>query len=116
MRLTDDPGTRAWLEGEPKLEWDAGNLEKNQKHDVAPGDIEALMAVRPVFVGRIVEPAHDEPRWLILGRDLRGRGLALIFTRRGDALRPIRLSRPMRENERRLYEQAQEVQGPQAQR
>jgi uncharacterized DUF497 family protein len=109
VRLIDDPDTRSWLEGEPKLEWDAGNFEKNAKHDVAPGDIEAVMAVQPAFVGRILEPTHKEPRWLILGRDSRGRGLALIFTRRGDLLRPISC-RPMRQNERRLYEQAQAVQ------
>jgi uncharacterized DUF497 family protein len=112
VRLADDPGTRAWLEGEPKFEWDAGNLAKNAKHDVTRGDIEAVMAIRPAFVGRILEPAHDEPRWLLLGRDTRGRGLALIFTRRGDLLRPISC-RPMRENERTLYEQAQQAQDPQ---
>jgi uncharacterized DUF497 family protein len=84
------------------------NLEKNAKHGVEPSDVEAVVNIQPAFVGRILEPTHDELRWLILGRDSRGRGLALIFTRRGDWLRPISC-RPMRDNERRLYEEAQEA-------
>jgi len=97
---------REWLEDEPEIEWDAGNFAKNEKHGVARGDIQAVVAIQAAFVGHIVEPAHDEPRWLILGKDSRGRGLALIFTRRGELLRPISC-RPMRENERKLYAQAQ---------
>ncbi len=105
MRLADDEAARAWLEEGPGLDWDAGNLTKNRKHGVRPEDIEAVVAVLPVFVGRIVEPTHDEPRWLLLGQDARGVRLALVFTRRGDRLRPISCRR-MRRNERRLYEEA----------
>ena len=50
---------------------------------------------------RIVEPAHDEPRWLLLGETNKGRRLALIFTRRGSKLRPSSC-RQMRRNEGRL--------------
>ncbi len=61
---------------------------------------------RTVFLaGRIVEPAHEEPRWLLLGETNTGRRLALIFTRRGRKLRPISC-RQMRRNERKLYEEA----------
>ena len=35
----------------------------------------------------------------------RGRKLALIFTRRGERLRPVSC-RPMRRNERKVYEEA----------
>jgi hypothetical protein len=45
---------------------------------------------RTVFLaGLIAEPAHDEPRWLLLGETNVRRRLALIFTRRGNQLRPI---------------------------
>jgi hypothetical protein len=44
-RLIDDPGTCEWLEGEPKLEWDAGNRAKNEKHGVETSDVEAVMAI-----------------------------------------------------------------------
>jgi uncharacterized DUF497 family protein len=56
-----------------------------------------------VFVGRIMEPAHDEDRWLVLGQNAKGRHLALVFTRRGSRLRPISC-RSMRRNERTIYE------------
>ena len=49
--------------------------------------------------------AHDEARWLLLGETDAERRLALIFTRRGNQLRPISC-RPMRRNERRLYDDA----------
>lgn len=105
MRLVDDEPTRRWLEEGPAYDWDAGNLSKNEKHGVAPGDVEAVVGILPAFVGRVVEPAHAEPRWLLLGQDAKGRRLALVFTRRGERLRPISC-RPMRRNERRLYEEA----------
>jgi uncharacterized protein len=108
VRLVDDPDTAEWLESEPKREWNAGNAEKNEKHGVARSDVEEVLRIQPAFVGRIIEPAHDEPRWLLPGRDAVGRRLALIFTRRGELLRPISC-RPMRESERRLYEQACEA-------
>ena len=64
-------------------------------------------ATRSCFAGRIIEPTHDERRWLLLGQDDRGRTLALIFTRRRDRLRPVSC-RPMRRKEKKLYEKAVE--------
>ena len=63
-----------------------------------------------VFAGRIAEPVHDEPRWLLLGRDPDERPLALIFARRAERLRPIS-SRRMRRKEQRIYEDALQGQG-----
>jgi uncharacterized DUF497 family protein len=109
MRLVPDPAAERWLlamtgAGE-EFEWDRGNLTKHRKHDVASGDIQALIAGDLYFAGRIVEPAHAEPRWLVLGENETGRRLALVFTRRGDRLRPISC-RPMRRKEKALYEEA----------
>ncbi|SRR5712691_5474872 len=94
--LTGDPG---------QFDWDAGNRSKSRKHGVEPFDVEALFHRTVFLAGRIVEPAHDEPRWLLLGENDARRRLALIFTRRGNQLRPISC-RPMRRNERRLYDEA----------
>ena len=109
MRLTDDARMATWLRqlsgAASDFDWDAGNRAKHRKHGVQPADIEAMFRGRTVFVGRIVQPEHNEDRWLLLGKDLGGRPLALIFTRRGDQLRPISC-RPMRANERKVYEQA----------
>jgi uncharacterized DUF497 family protein len=41
------------------------------------------------IAGRIVEPSHGEGRWIALGETATGRMVALVFTRRGDLLRPI---------------------------
>ena len=109
MRLEADAGAVRWLEGlegrPDDFDWDAGNRTKILKHEVNLADVEALLAHPILFAGRIVEPAHEEPRWLLLGIDESGRHLALIFTRRGIRLRPISC-RPMRRNERRMYEEA----------
>ncbi|MEK6606338.1 MAG: BrnT family toxin [Myxococcota bacterium] len=109
MRLAGDREAAQWLGGlnggRGVFEWDAGNRTKNRKHGVETDDVEGLLQGPFVFEGRIVDPAHKEPRWLLLGADARGRRLALIFTRRGDRLRPISC-RPMRDNERRRYEKA----------
>lgn len=109
MKLVDDPEAAEWLRqltgGSEDFDWDAGNRTKNRKHEVEPADIEALFRFSLVFVGRIIEPVHAEKRWLALGQDARRRRLALVFTRRGRKLRPISC-RPMRRNERRIYEDA----------
>lgn len=108
MRFARDDEASVWLRdfvADPEnFDWDAGNRLKNAKHEVRREDVESIFyQERSIFAGRITEPAHDEWRGLILGRSEGGRALALIFTRRGSRLRPISC-RPMRRNERRLYE------------
>jgi uncharacterized DUF497 family protein len=71
VKLTVDPVVAAWLGWLPATEWDAGN---------------------------IVEPAHEEPRCLLLGVTKDGRGAAPVFARPGEKLRPIRC-RAMRKKE-----------------
>ena len=109
MKFIDDPEIAAWLDGlegsREDFDWDAGNQAKNRKHDVEDEDIETILSHPVLLAGRIVQPSHDELRWLVLGRDGRGQWLALIFTRRGNRLRPISC-RPMRRAERQVYEEA----------
>ena len=109
MRFDEDPEVAAWLEslestGE-NFDRDAGNRTKSRKHGVEAEDVEALLGQPVLLAGRIVQPEHEEPRWLLLGQDAKGRRLALIFTRRADRLRPISC-RPMRRTEREVYEKA----------
>jgi uncharacterized DUF497 family protein len=114
MRLVGDPDAEFWLDqigGEPgDFQWDAGNRPKLTKHHVDQDDVESMFHSPIVFAGRIAEPAHDEPRWLVLGQSKRGRKLALIVTRRGELLRPVSC-RPMRRNERKVYEEASSQKG-----
>jgi uncharacterized DUF497 family protein len=111
MKLERDPEAETWLEafsgsGEA-FDWDSGNRGKTAKHQVEPSEVESLFQRTFFLAGRIIEPAHDEPRWLLLGETRTGRRLALIFTRRDDKLRPISC-RSMRRYERRLYDEAKD--------
>jgi uncharacterized DUF497 family protein len=86
------------------FDWDDGNRHKILKHGLSCKEVESLFRQdHYIFAGEIIEPAHTEWRGLILGQGDSGRAVALIFTRRGEKLRPISC-RPMREGERRLYE------------
>ena len=108
MKTIPDLEAALWL-GEfdftpDNFDWDAGNERKNLKHGVTADEIESIFAqAEYVFAGRIIEPTRDEWRGLILGPTSASRALALIFTRRGEKLRPISC-RPMRIEERRSYE------------
>ncbi len=106
MRLVADPDIAAWLAAGPAVEWDAGNSTKSErKHGFGTGEVESLLSNPMLFAGRIVEPERGEPRYLLLGQTAAGRRAALIFTRRGDRLRPISC-RPMRKSEREAYDDA----------
>src|SRR5690349_10198130 len=109
MRLVPDAETASWLESlagrGAEFDWDAGNRTKNRKHGLSSKEVESVLQSEVVFAGRIIEPAHDEPRWILLGRTSTGRRVALIFTRRGDRLRPISC-RSMRPRERSFYDEA----------
>ena len=103
MKLGPDPDTAAWLAGSPEFEWDDGNSTKSErKHAITIAEMESIFAGRMVFAGRIVEPDRGEPRWLLLGETDTGRPVALVFTRRGERVRPV-TCRPMRTNERVFY-------------
>ena len=109
MKLMEDSEAAAWLESlagvSEEFDWDEGNRTKNRKHGVDPRDVEAMFLSPILFAGRIIEPSHDEPRWLALGQDGNGRPLALIFTKRGQRLRAVSC-RSMRQKEKKLYEEA----------
>ena len=85
MELAGDAEAARWLTGlagaTEDFEWDTGSRTKNRKHGVAAEEVEQLFRHPYVFEGRIVEPAHEEPRWLVLGRTDAGRFLALVLTR-----------------------------------
>ncbi len=109
MRLAVDPEAASWLDGlagrPGDFQWDDGNRLKSRKHQVEPEEVEELLRNPAYFAGRVIDPVHEEPRWLLLGQTLNGRRLALVFTRRVDRLRPISC-RPMRRKERDVYEEA----------
>lgn len=106
MRLVADPEIAAWLGARPEVEWDAGNSTKSQtKHGFSTADVESILEAPVLFAGRIVEPEHEEARYLLLGVAAGGRRAALIFARRGERLRPISC-RAMRKKEKEAYDAA----------
>lgn len=108
MRFEQDEKLARWLEEvvltEGVFQWDRGNATKNVKHGVSQKEIESLFFGSFVLGGKIVEPHHIENRWILFGENTTGRRLTLIFTVRDDLIRPISC-RPMRNEERKLYEE-----------
>ena len=106
VKLAADPGVAAWLGTRPATEWDAGNSsESKAKHGFGIADVDSLLDAPVLFAGRIVEPAHQESRCLLLGVTADGRSAALVFARRGERLRPISC-RAMRKKEKEAYDAA----------
>ena len=106
MKLVTDHEAAAWLATRPAVQWDSGNSTKSEaKHGFGAADVESVLDGAVLFAGRIVEPAHEEARYLLLGVTADGRPAALIFTRRGEELRPISC-RAMRKREKEAYDAA----------
>ena len=100
----------AWVATGPALDWDEANTTKLAKHNLTSEEVTSLFHSKVVLLGQIIEPEQEEPRWIALGLTATSRHVTLVFTRRGDCLRPISC-RAMRRNERRLYEGSSEDAG-----
>lgn len=108
MKRADDPEAQEWLvnDWDGTLDWDAGNTEKLTKHNVSVDGIEEFFDSDFVFVGRLLETETlkwNENRYAIFGETLSGRWMTIIWTIRGNSIRPISC-RSMRPNEEKEYE------------
>lgn len=70
------------------FEWDEGNRVKCQKHGMTTGEIEE------VFTGLLqvapdLKHSETEARQLAMGRTAAGRAAFVVFTMRGDRIRPL---------------------------
>jgi uncharacterized DUF497 family protein len=91
------------LEG---FEWDAGNTDKNWlRHEVHQAEAEQALLNTPLVLAADVTHSQAEARFIALGRTDTGRGLAVVFTVRGNRIRVIS-ARTMSKTERRVYGQA----------
>jgi uncharacterized protein len=74
---------------EPEIEfdWDEHNEQHLKRHGISPDEFEAAFSIDPEF--REAESVEGEERYHAVSRTDRGRLLVLIFTYRGDAVRPI---------------------------
>lgn len=89
------------------FDWDEGNLAKNEKHQVSPGESEQVFFNQPLVVKADVKHSQREPRYHALGKTDAGRLLHITFTLRFNSTR-IRVisARDMHRKERTAYEQA----------
>ena len=88
------------------FDWDAGNADKNAKHDVSNAEAEQVFFNTPVLVAPDAKHSDQEPRMHALGVTNDGRQLQIAFTLRdeGQQIRVIS-ARPMNRKERTAYEQ-----------
>ena len=91
------------LEG---FEWDAGNTDKNWlRHAVRQAEAEQALLNTPLVLAADIPHSQAEARFIALGQTDTGRGLAVVFTVRGNRIRVIS-ARTMSKTERRAYGQA----------
>lgn len=107
MELEFDPEFIEWFsESSRALEWDEGNIRKNEKHFITYKEIEEIFE-SPIYVaGKILLSPSEESRWLMLG-EANNKGWSLIVTRRREKLRVISCRR-QRKKEAQFYESLKE--------
>jgi hypothetical protein len=75
LKLSPDSSLDEWLGAftgaAGEFDWDAANRSKGQKHGVEPTEVESLFHRTVFLAGRIIEPAHDEPRWSLSAKAMR---------------------------------------------
>jgi hypothetical protein len=96
-----------------RLEWDAGNLDKCQRHGVTIAEIEYLLDDDPFLIPDY-EHSEQENRIIAVGTNRSGRPVLVIFTKRisedREVVRPIS-ARFMHRKEIEKYDQLRRTEG-----
>ena len=69
------------------FDWDRGNVEHIARHAVRPDEVEQVFANDPIDMA--YEHADGEPRWTVVGHTMDFRVLLVVWTIRGQTIRPI---------------------------
>ncbi len=89
------------------FDWDEGNAPKlRERHAVSQSECEQVFLAEPLLVVWDEQDAQVEERWAALGRTYEGRRLLVVFTVRGDRIRP-NSARDMSRRERKRYAEAE---------
>ena len=72
----------------PEFDWDDANRSHLAQHDISPDEAEQAI-LDPYAVLLEIQTGGEEERTKALGATASGRILTVIFTFRGDAIRPI---------------------------
>ncbi len=88
------------------FDWDTGNAQKNEKHDVTSAEAEQVFFNAPLLLLDDAKHSDQEPRFHALGKTVQERLLHIVFTLR-DAGTKIRVisARDMHRKERVIYAQ-----------
>lgn len=87
------------------FDWDAGNVRKNEKHDVIQSEAEQVFFNEPLFITVDEEHSQSEHRYRAFGKTSDERLLTVIFTlRQNGSLVRVISARNMNAKERKLYE------------
>ena len=84
------------------FQWDKGNKAKCQKHGVSLATVEGIFSAGVIILPD-VEHSLNENRYRAIGKDSERRSVFVVFTIRGDELRPIS-ARYMHQKEVESYE------------
>jgi uncharacterized DUF497 family protein len=71
----------------PEFDWDKENERHLAKHDISRSDAEDVLSGNHILLEHQME--GDEPRWIAVGATRAGRVLEIVFTVRGEMIRPI---------------------------
>ena len=89
------------------FDWDEGNAPKlPARHGVAVAECEQVFFNEPLLVVEDAVHSVVEPRWAAWGRTAEGRALAVVFTLRGERIRPLS-ARDMNRKELNRYAKAE---------
>lgn len=69
------------------MEWDAGNILHVARHRVTPSEVEEVFRNQPSVRGH--DRVDSEDRWTAVGATNSLRVLVVVFTMRGEKIRPV---------------------------
>ncbi len=75
------------MEDDLSFDWDRANIEHVGQHGVIPPEVLEVFANETLDLG--YEVADGEERWTSIGHNNEFRVLVVVWTMRGDAIRPI---------------------------
>lgn len=91
------------------FQWDSANAPKiRRKHRVTASECEQMFFSQPLIVADDEKHSRTERRYYALGHTEAGRLLFVVFTIRGDRIRPIS-ARDMSRKERKVYADFEET-------
>ncbi|MFH0794479.1 MAG: BrnT family toxin [bacterium] len=96
------------FEGFEGFDWDSGNRGKSwKKHGVLDRECEEIFYNAPLIIPDVHHSSREEPRFIAKGETDESRPLIVVFTWRGNLIRPIS-ARPMNPREAKEFTQDEE--------